>query len=89
MTMRCAAATSSMPSSTAISCSRRTSSVNRERAQSCVEGARLVERGDVAVDERNQPLTLDEFSKLSLICLLAHCGPSRTTVDYSGMETER
>ncbi len=52
-----------------------------------VEDARIVERGDVVVDKCHQPLTFDQFSKLSLIYLLAHCGPSRTIVDYSPDES--
>jgi hypothetical protein len=40
-----------------------------------VEAAGLIERGDVVVDERRHPLSLEEFSKLPLIRLLAHGVP--------------
>jgi hypothetical protein len=88
-TNRCAAATSSTPSSTAISCSRRTSSVNKERAHF---SSKLLGSSSVAslvVDKRHQAFPLNEVSKLPLACLLAHCIPLGRVVDYRPMEAER
>jgi len=43
-----------------------------------VEAARLIERGEVVVDKRHQPLPLNKISKFLLACLFVHCNPSRT-----------